>query len=87
MCVENKFEESILEVYKLYVEGYNVSDILLTFLNYLMKSDNNLNIPKEKILELFKIISFSYTNVQEGNDSLVQLVGCISNIFLDDKEY
>jgi replication factor C subunit 2/4 len=87
MCVENRFEDSILEVYKLYGDGYNVSDILLTFLNYLMKSDNNLNIPKEKVLELFKIISISYTNVQEGNDSLVQLVGCISNIFLDDKEY
>jgi replication factor C subunit 2/4 len=83
MCVENKFEESILEVTKLYKNGYNVSDILLTFLNYLMKSNNNLNIPQEKILELFKIISFSYSNVQEGNDSLVQLVGCISNIFLN----
>ena len=82
LCVENKFEESILELFKLYNEGYNVSDILLTFLNYLMKNDNNLNIPEEKILELFKIISLSYTNVQEGNDSLVQLVGCIANVFI-----
>lgn len=82
LCIENKFEESILETHKLYKNGYNVSDILLTFLNYLMKDDNNLNIPQETILELFKIISFSYTKVQEGNDSLVQLIGCISNILI-----
>lgn len=85
LCVEGNFEESILEVYKLYNEGYNVSDIFLTFLNYLMKTNNNLNIPQEKILDLFRIISHSYTNVQEGNDSLVQLVGCIANIFIENQ--
>ena len=35
-------------------------------------------------MKLYKIVSFSYIKVNEGNDSLLQLLGCLSNIYLED---
>jgi replication factor C subunit 2/4 len=83
LCLNNKFKESILELTTLYKNGYNASDILLTFLDYLIRSDSDIDLPYERKMKLFQIVSCSYIKVNEGNDSLLQLIGCISDIYLD----
>lgn len=84
MCLNNRFEDSVLELTRLYKNGYNASDILLTFLDYLIKPNSDLTISYDKKMKLFNIVSFSYIKVNEGNDSLLQLIGCLSNIYLED---
>ena len=86
MCLNNKFQESIIELTRLYKNGYNASDILLTFLDYLTKPNTDLNIKYDKKMKLFNIVSFSYIKVNEGNDSLLQLIGCLSNIYIEDQK-
>ena len=86
LCLNDKFDESVLELTRLYKNGYNASDILLTFLDYLIKTDSDLNISYHKKMDLFNIVSFSYIKVNEGNDSLLQLIGCLSNIYLEDSK-
>ena len=84
LCLNNKYNESVLELSRLYKDGYNASDILLTFLDYLMKPNSDLTISQNMKMKLYKIVSFSYIKVNEGNDSLLQLLGCLSNIYLED---
>ena len=81
--MHKKFKDSVIELTRLYKNGYNASDILLTFLDYLVKPNSELDLSEEKKMKLFKIISFSYIKVNEGNDSLLQLVGCLSNIYIE----
>ena len=83
LCLHKKFKDSVIELTRLYKNGYNASDILLTFLDYLVKPNSELDLSEEKKMKLFKIISFSYIKVNEGNDSLLQLVGCLSNIYIE----
>lgn len=103
LCLNNKYNESIIELTRLYKNGYNASDILLTFLDYLAnspsdsqnnshietrsetqsESHDDLNISQDIKMRLYNIISFSYIKVNEGNDSLLQLIGCLSNIYLE----
>ncbi len=83
LCLNNKFKESVIELTRLYNNGYNASDILLTFLDYLVKKDSELDLTEMKKMELYKIVSFSYIKVNEGNDSLLQLIGCLSNIYIE----
>ena len=59
LCLNNKFKESLLELTRLYKNGYNASDILLTFLDYLVKPNNEISLTQEKKMKLFKIISFN----------------------------
>lgn len=86
LCLNNQFKESLLELTRLYKNGYNASDILLTFLDYLIKPNSDLTIPYDKKMKLFNIVSFSYIKVNEGNDSLLQLIGCLSNIYIEDNK-
>ena len=72
-----------MELTRLYKNGYNASDILLTFLDYLIKPNTEIDLTQAKKMKLFKIISFSYIKVNEGNDSLLQLIGCLSNIYIE----
>ena len=81
LSLNNKFKESLIELTKLFQNGYNASDILLTFLDYLVKPDNEIKLSEEKIMALYKIISFSYIKVNEGNDSLLQLIGCFMTFY------
>ncbi len=85
LCLNDKFKESVIELTRLYKNGYNASDILLTFLDYLIKPDSDLTISYHMRMKLFNIVSFSYIKVNDGNDSLLQLIGCLSNIYLEDK--
>jgi hypothetical protein len=48
----------------------------------LMENQLNYNIEHETILKLYEIISLIYIRVNGGNDTLLQLCGCISKIYL-----
>jgi hypothetical protein len=41
-----------------------------------------VNLNDETILKIYEIISLSYIRVNGGNDTLLQLIGCISKIYL-----
>ena len=41
-----------------------------------------IDLDEEIILKIYEIISLSYIRINGGNDTLLQLLGCISKIFL-----
>jgi DNA polymerase III delta prime subunit len=75
-----------MEIVKnLYDKGYTQNDILLTFMKYLFENNdeiNKINLKEETKLKIYEIISLSYIRVNGGIDTLLQLCGCISKIFL-----
>ena len=84
-CMENNYVETINTVKNLYNKGYTPNDILLTFMKYLFESNdelNRINLKEETILKIYEIISLSYIRVNGGIDTLLQLCGCISKIYL-----
>ena len=40
------------------------------------------NLTEEISLKIYEIISLSYIRVNGGNDTLLQLIGCVSKIYL-----
>ncbi len=83
-CINGNLKDSIITITELYNKGYTSNDILLTFLKCLLEkkfSNNNLS-SEEMMLKIYEIVSLSYIKVNGGNDTLLQLLGCISNIFL-----
>lgn len=82
-CYDNNFEKTISIVKDLYYKGYTPNDILLTFMKYLFENNNNnIVLDEETKLKLYEIISLSYIRVNGGIDTLLQLCGCISKIYL-----
>lgn len=91
-CYANDYNHTIQIVKSLYYKGYTPNDILLTFMKYLFESSNDyatdsnptdeFNIKDETRLKIYEIISLSYIRVNGGIDTLLQLCGCISKIFL-----
>ena len=84
-CFENDFIKTINTVKSLYNKGYTPNDILLTFMKYLFENNDELNTIKLKEdtkLKIYEIISLSYIRVNGGIDTLLQLCGCISKIFI-----
>ena len=84
-CMENNYVETINTVKNLYNKGYTPNDILLTFMKYLFENNdelNKINLKEETKLKIYEIISLSYIRVNGGIDTLLQLCGCISKIFL-----
>jgi replication factor C subunit 2/4 len=71
-------------VKNLYNKGYTPNDILLTFMKYLFENNDNMTIElsEEVKLKIYEIISLNYIRVNGGVDTLLQLCGCISKIFL-----
>lgn len=80
-CNDNNYVKTILLVKELYNKGYTPNDILLSFMKYLIENDHN-NINEELKLKIYEIISLSYIRVNNGSDTLLQLCGCISKIFI-----
>ena len=77
----NKDYNKVISIIKdLYNKGYTPNDILLTFMKYIFEYNNNLE--EKNKLELYKIISNNYIKINNGVDSLLQLYGCISKIYL-----
>jgi replication factor C subunit 2/4 len=82
-CINGNFIDTIAIVKNLYNKGYTPNDILLTFMRCLFEIDNiNLNISEECKLQIYEIISMSYIRVNGGIDTLLQLCGCISKIYI-----
>ena len=90
-CYTNDFNNTIDIIKSLYNKGYTPNDILLTFMKYLFENNNldeQLNqstqseLKYETKLKIYEIISLSYIRVNGGIDTLLQLCGCISKIFL-----
>ena len=82
-CSEKKYSETIIIIKNLYYKGYTPSDILLTFMKYLFEHNNDEIIHNEEVrLKLYEIISLSYIIINSENDTLLQLCGCISKVYL-----
>jgi len=80
-CINGNLFESINTIKDLYYKGYTPNDILLTFMKCLIEK-KIVNLNDETILKIYEIISLSYIRVNGGNDTLLQLIGCISKIYL-----
>lgn len=80
--LNGNLKESIKIINKLFEKGYSSNDILLTFLKFLLDKNLNKNMNEETRLKLYEIVSLIYIRVNDGIDTLLQLCGCISNIYL-----
>jgi replication factor C subunit 2/4 len=80
-CINGNLFESINTIKELYNKGYTPNDILLTFMKCLIEK-KIVNLNDETILKIYEIVSLSYIRVNGGNDTLLQLIGCISKIYL-----
>ncbi len=85
-CYNNDYIKTIGVVKSLYNKGYTPNDILLTFMKYLFEnsndSNNQLQLKEETKLRIYEIISLCYIRVNGGIDTMLQLCGCISKIFM-----
>lgn len=91
-CMENDLNSALNIIIDLYNKGYTPNDILLTFMKCLMEDQilfsknfeslNSLSNDHENILKIYEIISLTYIRVNGGIDTLLQLCGCISKIYL-----
>lgn len=83
-CYSGDYVRTINTVKSLYNKGYTPNDILLTFMKYLFENNSNnmVDISEETKLKIYEIISLSYIRVNGGIDTLLQLCGCISKIFI-----
>ena len=82
-CYDNNYNNTIQTVKNLYNKGYTPNDILLTFMKYLFENPNSDNLLDEETkLKVYEIISLSYIRVNGGIDTLLQLCGCVSKIYL-----
>jgi replication factor C subunit 2/4 len=80
-CFANDYVKTITIVKELYNKGYTPNDILLTFMKYLFENET-LKMKEEIKLSIYEIISLSYIRVNGGIDTMLQLCGCISKIFI-----
>ena len=80
-CNQKKLKEALETITILYNNGYSPNDILLTFMRYILSSDFDIDMNEEIKLKLYKIISSSYIKINDGVNTILQLYGCISNIY------
>lgn len=80
-CNKKNLKEALDTITILYNNGYSPNDILLTFMRYILSNDFDINIDEKTKLKLYKIISSSYIKINNGVNTILQLYGCISNIY------
>ena len=80
LSLNGKLSESINIVKELFEKGYSPNDILLTFMKFLL--NEKYDISEETKLKIYELVSLNYIRVNDGIDTLLQLCGCVSNIFL-----
>jgi replication factor C subunit 2/4 len=80
-CYEGNFAKIINIIKSLYNKGYTPNDILLTFMKYIFENED-IKLNEETKLKIYEIISLSYIRVNGGIDTLLQLCGCMSKIFI-----
>ncbi len=90
-CYNKNYTEAINIVKSLYDKGYTPNDILLTFMKYIFENNNlydptSLDKPiildEQSKIKIYEILSHSYIRVNGGVDTLLQLCGCISKIYI-----
>jgi replication factor C subunit 2/4 len=85
-CYKENYVETINIIKNLYNKGYTPNDILLTFMKFLFENNlqiNNLEYVTEELkLSIYEIISLSYIRINAGIDTLLQLCGCITKIYI-----
>jgi len=80
-CIEKNYSETINIIKYLYNKGYIPNDIFLIFMKYLF--ENNISdISEEQKLKIYEIFSLCYIRINDGMDTLLQLCGCISKIYI-----
>ena len=80
LSLNGKLSDSIKIVKELFEKGYSPNDILLTFMKFLLNEDYDIS--EETKLKIYELVSLNYIRVNDGIDTLLQLCGCVSNIFL-----
>ena len=75
-CIENKVNDSLNQIIKIYENGYSSSDIIGT----LYKVCKNIDIPDEIKLNILKEIGFTQLRISSGLSTLPQLLGLVSSI-------
>jgi replication factor C subunit 2/4 len=80
--INKQLKNAINIVKNLYYKGYTPNDILLTFMKCLIENQIKCDLDQELILKIYEIISLSYIRINGGMDTLLQLCGCISKIYL-----
>ena len=79
-CKNKNLKESLHIIKDLYNNGHSSNDILLSILNYLQKE--KIDFLEEGIkIKLYNVISESFIKVNDGINTLLQLYGCVSNIY------
>ena len=82
-CLKNNYNEAIASIIDLYDKGYTPNDILLTFMKFLFEdSEHYIELDEPVRLKIYDILSTSYIRINAGVDTILQLCGCISKIFL-----
>jgi replication factor C subunit 2/4 len=82
-CYDSDYIATINVVKNLYNKGYTPNDILLTFMKYLFdQNEKSLSYPEEIKLNIYEILIQNYIRINESIDTLLQLCGCISKIYL-----
>ena len=84
-CYNDDYINCINIIKELYNKGYTPNDIILTFMKYILEYNINYNIKNldENIkLKIYEILSESYIHINKGIDTLLQLCGCISYIYM-----
>jgi replication factor C subunit 2/4 len=85
-CYNEDYIETINIIKNLYNKGYTPNDILLTFMKFLFENNlqnTNLKYLNEEVkLTIYEIISLSYIRINAGIDTILQLCGCISKIYI-----
>ena len=84
-CIIGNYAETINIVQNLYNKGYTPNDILLTFMKFLFENNlhNKIDYFNEEIkISIYEIISLNYIRINAGIDTLLQLCGCITKIYL-----
>ena len=83
-CYNKDFNNVMITIKNIYNKGYTTNDILLTFIKYILENNeiNNIVPNEETKLKIYEIISLCYIRVNAGVDTLLQLCGCISKIYI-----
>jgi replication factor C subunit 2/4 len=82
-CLKNNYTDAINSIIDLYNKGYTPNDILLTFMKFLFEdSEHYIELDEPIRLKIYDILSTYYIRINAGVDTILQLCGCISKIFL-----
>ena len=79
-CLNGNLYKSMEILVNLHKNGYSPNDILQTFMKFLLEDEFELD--KKIRIKLYEIVSLSYIRINDGIDTMLQLCGCLSKIFI-----